>query len=80
MEKIIDKVQRLTQQIDDAEKKKSRVEGRLEEQTKQLKELTGTEKTEEAKDILQDMTSDLEKTEKKIREKFGELESEYDFD
>lgn len=70
MKEIIKLLQDLTEEIEDAKKEKATIDGRQSEILKQLQESFDVETIEDAEDLLDELTKDMEKLDKKIQNKF----------
>jgi len=70
MKDIIKFLQDLDEQIEQAKKEKATIDGRQSEILKQLQESFDVKTIEDAEDLLEDLTEDMGKLDKKIQNKF----------
>lgn len=74
---IINELTRLKKAIEEAKSDKSKIEGRLEELLKSLKEQFGFNSIEEAQEGIEKLQEELTELEKEIQDKFAAIKKEF---
>jgi predicted transposase YdaD len=70
MKEIINLIQELTEEIEEAKREKATIAGRQSEILKQLQESFDIETIEDAENVLKELTEDMKKLNNKIQNKF----------